>query len=376
MVRRAGGGGYDRPVHILHLETGRRLYGGPRQVILLLEGLRTGVGGAGGVTVTLACPTDSAIADAARARDLPVVTCDLGGDLDLACIARLGSVIRQVQPDLVHVHSRRGADLFGGLAALLAGTPAILTRRVDNPDTPLLGTLKYRAYDRIVAISAAVLAQLRAEGVPAEKLRLVRSAVDPWACQPSWTRERFLEAFGLDGTRRVCAVVAQLIPRKGHALLLEAWPMIRNRCGDAQLLIFGTGSQEATLRERADQGGTVTFAGYRADLREFLGHVDLLIHPATQEGLGVSLLEAQAAGVAVVGFDAGGVPEAVENGVTGVLVDPGNPAALADAVIKLLDRPNVRRQLGEAGRRRVEAQFAPGVMVDAYMAIYQEVLGS
>lgn len=355
-------------MHVLHLETGRRLYGGARQVLLLMAGLE-----AEGVKGTLVCPADSEVGPAAWELGLDVVTMPVGGDLDVTAVVRLGQVIRERRPDLVHAHSRRGADFFGGLAAVLAGLPAVLTRRVDNPDTPLVGALKYRAYDRIVAISGAVAAQLRAEGVPAAKIRRIPSAVDPAACQPTWTAERFRAEFGLEPGQRTCAVVAQLIPRKGHRLLLEAWPMVRNHCPDARLLLFGTGPLEAELKARPDLGATVIFAGYRPDLREYLGHVDLLLHPALREGLGVSLLEAQAAGVPVVGFLAGGVPEAVVDGTTGVLVDPGNGAALAEAASRLLDQPNLRARLGAAGRARVAARFSPGAMTAAYLSLYREL---
>jgi glycosyltransferase involved in cell wall biosynthesis len=369
----------------LHLETGRYLYGGPRQVLLLLDGLRKR-----GVEVTLACPTDSAIAAAATAAGHDVITHVIDGDLDVSAISFLTRLVQRRKPDLLHAHSRRGADFFGGLAATIARVPAVLTRRVDNPDTPVVGSLKYLAYDRVVAISNAVRAQLESQGVPLEKLRTIRSSIDADACQPTWSRERFLAEFALEPTNRVVAVVAQLIPRKGHTLLLEAWPMIRNRCPDARLLVFGAGPLKADLQNRAGQGGTVTFAGFRPDLREFLGRIDLLVHPATGEGLGISLLEAQAAGVPVVALAAGGVPEAVADGATGLLVPPGNltapfatPAAtlaatlaagLADGVIELLDDPNRRRQLGIAGAARIRAEFSPDRMVEDYIELYREVL--
>ena len=382
----------------LHLETGRHLYGGPRQVLLLLDGLRQR-----GVEVLLACPTGSAIADAATAAGHEVITHAIGGDLDVSAIAFLSRTIERRKPDLLHAHSRRGADFFGGLAATIARIPAVLTRRVDHPDTPVFGGLKYVAYDRVVAISDAVRAQLERQGVTPAKLRTIRSSIDASACQPTWTREQFLAEFNLEPANRVVAVVAQLIPRKGHALLLEAWPRILARCPGARLLVFGRGPLEAELRSRAGQLGltlaaaptpagahpaatdpasSVTFAGFRPDLRDFLGRIDLLVHPATREGLGVGVLEAQAAGVPVVALNAGGVPEVVVDGVTGLLVAPGNaatpPAALATslatAVIQLLDDPGRRLKLGTAAAARIRAEFSPDRMVEDYIALYREVL--
>jgi len=395
-------------MHVLHLETGRHLYGGPRQVIELMRGLEVR-----GVQSTLACPTGSAIAAAAAAAGLAVVTHELGGDLDVASISFLVSEVRRLKPELLHVHSRRGADIFGGLAAAVAHVPAVLTRRVDNPDTPLIGSLKYLAYERVVAISSAVRTQLEAQGVPAAKLATIRSSVTATDCTPAWPREKFLAEFGIEpGQRtvaivaqliprkghalflkawprekflaefgiepgqRTVAIVAQLIPRKGHALFLKAWPLIRAQCPDARLLIFGSGPLEAELKSRTGWGGTTTFCGFRPELREFLGHFDLLVHPALHEGLGVSLLEAQAAGVAIVAFAAGGVPEVVADGETGLLVPPGDTPALAAAVIRLLGDPNLRQQFGAAGRNRVQSRFGPLQMVDSYLALYRQVLAA
>ncbi|MBN8280846.1 MAG: glycosyltransferase, partial [Gammaproteobacteria bacterium] len=123
----------------LHLETGRHLYGGPRQVLLLLDGLARR-----GARVTLACAADSAIAGAATAAGHRVVTHPITGDLDVSAVSFLTRLVQQEAPDLLHAHSRRGADYFGGLAAALAHVPAVLTRRVDSADPPLIGTLKYR----------------------------------------------------------------------------------------------------------------------------------------------------------------------------------------------------------------------------------------
>lgn len=356
-------------MHILHVETGTKLYGGARQVLMLLDGLARL-----GVRSTLACPAKSAIAEAAAAAGHDVARLDFQGDLDPRLRRQLTALIDSTGADLLHAHSRRGADLHGGLAAR-GRVPAVLTRRVDNPDTPLVGRLKYRHYDRVVAISNAVLEQLHANGIPDERLRLVRSAVEDAPLEPAWDIARFRSTFGLEPETRSVGVIAQLIPRKGHGFLLDAWSRVRARTGDARLLIFGQGPLDSGLRARAAGDDSIVFAGFRPDLRQFLGHLDLVVHTAVREGLGVALLEAQAAGVPVAGFAAGGVAEAVLDGITGRLVPPGDVAALADAMTALLDNGDLRRQLGEAGRDRVRREFSPARMAAAYVDIYRELLG-
>src|SRR5436190_5386222 len=136
-------------MRIAHVEAGRHLYGGAAQVNYLLEGLT-----ARGVENLLLCPKESELGAASPAglvRPLPV-----RGDLDAMMLPRLAAELKRLKPDLVHVHSRRGADLYGGLAAALAGVPAVLTRRVDAPEHAVLAWLKYRPYRAIVALSHAI----------------------------------------------------------------------------------------------------------------------------------------------------------------------------------------------------------------------------
>ena len=234
----------------LHLETGRHLYGGPRQVLLLLDGLRKR-----GIDATLACPTDSAIAGAAEAAGHHVITHAIGGDLDVSAISFLTRTVQRLKPDLLHAHSRRGADFFGGLAATLARVPAMLTRRVDNPDTPVVGTPQVpglrpgRGHLRRRPRPSS-----RTRACPPAKLRTIRSASTRTPASPPGPGSSFLAEFGLEPGNRIVAVVAQLIPRKGHALLLEAWLLIHKRCPDARLLIFGAGPLRPTSRPARGRG--------------------------------------------------------------------------------------------------------------------------
>jgi glycosyltransferase involved in cell wall biosynthesis len=326
---------------------------------------------------TLVCPEGSLVAVAAQARGIEVVPVPMSGDLDFGFVLRLRRVIRQVQPSLVHVHSRRGADRFGGLAAILAGVPAVLSRRVDRRESAWARP-RYWPYKRVIAISDCIGEQLLATGLPERKLRLVNSGVLPEACAPSWSREKFLAEFGLGADDFVIAMIAQLIPRKGHRYLIDALPKIHASFRGTRVLLFGAGSQEqklAELIERKRLGDIVQLAGHRLDLLEFLGHVQLVVHPATREGLGVSLLEAQAAGIPVVGSRVGGVTQAVSDGVTGTLVAPRDSDALAAAIIRLVWNPRDRAAMSAAARARIAEHFSADGMVQGNLAVYQEIIG-
>jgi glycosyltransferase involved in cell wall biosynthesis len=359
-------------MRIAHLEAGRHLYGGAAQVRYLVDGLT-----ARGVHNLLLCPTDSELAGAAGStsvRGLPML-----GDLDVGLPVRLVRALARFRPDLVHVHSRRGADVYGGIAATLSGIPAVLTRRVDSSEPAWLARFKYKPYAAVVALSRAIEKQLAAAGVDAARVARIPSAVDTARFRPdAAARARLLAAFQLPDDALVVGVVAQLIERKGHGALLALLPQLVSEQPTLRVLLFGRGPLEPNLRARIAAlglGDHVVLAGFRTDLPELLPGLDVLAHPATREGLGLALLEAASSGVPVVAYAAGGVPDAVVDGVTGLLVPVGDTAALRTALARLLAGRVERARLGAAARAHMERHFGIGGLVDAHLSLYDRVLG-
>lgn len=356
---------------VLHVETGLHLYGGAQQVAFLLQGLQTHA-----VESTLVCPPGAAIGQAFAGSPVEVIELPCSGDADLGFVARLHRVLRERRPDLVHLHSRRGADVLGALAARLAGIPVVLSRRVDNRESPAWVALKYRLHDRVIAISQGIAEVLAGEGVPPSKLRVVRSSLDPRPWQSAESRAVLAAEFGLPTDPLIIGVVAQLIERKGHRVLFAALRTLPDR-SRLRVICFGQGPlREALEREAADLGEVVRFAGFRRDLPRWIGALDLLVHPALAEGLGVSLLQASAAGVPIIASRAGGMPEAVADGVSGLLVEPGNATALAGALRTLIDDACLRARLGTQGRARIEREFSVEQMVEGNLAVYRELIGA
>ncbi len=356
---------------VLHVEAGKHYYGGARQVAYIIEGLARR-----GVDNLLACPPGAGIA-AACAGHAQVVEMKMGGDADIGMALRLAALIRRERPDIVHLHSRRGADLWGGLAAKLSGVPCVLSRRVDNPEPRWLVALKYRLYDHVITISEGIRQVLLAEGLAPARVSCVRSAVDASPYLAPVDAAAFRAEFGLPADARVIGVVAQLIARKGHRYVIEAMASLRARHPDVRVIFFGQGPlREALEAEVAQCGltGVIRFAGFRTDLPRWLGGLDILAHPADMEGLGVSLLQASAAAVPIVTSRAGGLPEAVADGVSGLLIAPGDVPALTAALARLLDDAALRRRLGEAGRARILEQFSVDAMVEGNLALYRRLL--
>lgn len=359
---------------VVHLETGRHVYGGALQVLLLVEGLARR-----GVENLLVVPDGSAVAEEARRRALPVRSLPMAGEADLAFPFRFRRLLRDEAPDLVHLHSRRGADTLGAVTTKLARIPTVLSRRVDNPEAGWSLGAKYRLFDAVITISEAIRRVLLEQGVPAEKVRCVHSALDPTPFQGPCRGEEFRRAFGLEEGDRVVGMAAQFIPRKGHDTLLAALPAILRSHPDTRFLLFGRGPLRKEVETKVREAGladTVLLPGFRDDLPFLLPCLDLLVHPASMEGLGVILLQASAAGIPIVASAVGGIPEAVAHRENGLLVPPGDPNALAEAVVTLLENPDQARAMGEAGREKVRSLFSVEGMVEGNLAVYKEILGS
>lgn len=360
---------------VLHLETGRHLYGGARQVAYLIEGLK-----AHGVTSLLGAPAESRILETSSEHCAAIIPLQTEKGTGFGLYREVRAAIRQYHPDLLHVHSRRLAvDFWGALAARREKIPAVLSRRVDNPEPGWLARLKYALFDHVITISEGIRRVLLREGVAPEHVTTVRSAIDIEEFTTHCDRTAFLETFKQPDDALTIGVIAQLIPRKGHRHLLSILPELHREFPDLRVLIFGQGPLQVSLTQAIEDAGLndiVKLAGFRTDLPRWLPCLDLVVHPADMEGLGVSLIQAAASGVPIVASRAGGMPEVVHHEENGLLIEPGNTVELKAALERLLADPSLRKRMGQASRALAESSFSNSVMVAGNLAIYQRVLAA
>jgi len=359
-------------VKVVHVELGRHLYGGARQVAYLLDGLAAWPG-----DHVLVCAEGAAVARAIHNPAVKVRQVAFRGDADVGFVWRLRRLLLAERPDLVHVHSRKG-DLPAIFAGRLAGVRVVLSRRVDNPPNWVDLHLKIPRCARIITISAGIFAVLRAAGVAVGRLACVPSAIDASAFGATRDRAWLERELGVLADAPLVGIAAQLIPRKGHEVLFAALADVLPHHPTLRVLVLGRGPLEAELQahvQSAGMGEVVRFAGFRTDLPRILPCLDVLAHPACMEGLGIALLEAAACSVPIVASRAGGMPEVVEDGVNGYLVDPGDSASLAERLDRLLRDPALARNMGAAGRQRVAERFAVPRMVEGNYRVYEAVLG-
>lgn len=356
---------------VLHIEAGRFLYGGAQQVAWLTHGLAQR-----GVQNVLVCPEDGAIQNAV-ADSTVIHAITMRGDLDLGLVSRLTKIIRAESPDLVHIHSRRGADVFGGIAARLTGVPCVLSRRVDNRESRWFAPVKYRLFQRVVVISEAIGRVLVNCGVNPQAITTVRSAVDAASYDLPADQAWFQQAFSLPADEVTIGVVAQLIPRKGHRYLLQVLPELLTKYPQLHVLIFGQGPLQSELADtvaRPEYCGRVQMAGFRDDLRRVMPNLYAVVHPAEKEGLGVALLQASACGVPVIAAEAGGIPEIVLHDQNGLTFEVGDVETLNQYIDLLLSDPAMRERLGGEGRELANTAFSIDAMVAGNLKVYQSLL--
>jgi glycosyltransferase involved in cell wall biosynthesis len=214
-------------------------------------------------------------------------------------------------------------------------------------------------------------------GVPSSKVVNVGTAVRLDRFEGSTGGAGVREEFALDRRDFVAVVVGRLYEAKGLEWAVAAVPSILERRPEFRLLLVGEGPLEQELRRRVAQNGltdTVVFAGRRDDVPRILKAADLLILPSEAETAPLTVLEGMAAGLPVVATDVGGVAEAVERGVTGLLIEPRDPRAIAEAVLSVGALPDRGAAMGDAARRAVRAQFSTEALVDRVTKLYERVL--
>jgi len=354
---------------VLHIEGGTHVYGGAYQVLQLLRLLK------GRGEHFLACPEGSDVAAEALKAGIEVLPIPLNGEASLPSYFALRAIIKERKPDIVHVHSRRGADVWGVLAAWRSGTKLIVTRRVDNPEPRWLARLRYAPATRVVGISEKIRAVLASEGVPEGKLRCIRSGVDTAAYTPCADRGILKAEFGIGDDEKTVLMAAQFIRRKGHATLLAAIPGILEKCPKTRFLLAGQGPLLAEVRAAAAEfGDRVIVPGFRSDLAKILPACTLLAHPAESEGLGVVILQAAACGVPVVASRAGGIPEVVCDGQSGFLVEPGNVRQFALRIASLLADDTLAAEMGRHARDYAVNELSIDATAKANHTMYSELV--
>jgi glycosyltransferase involved in cell wall biosynthesis len=365
-----------KPRPIYHLDGEPGLRGGERQLLYLAAALRA----RGRRGVVYAREGGELEAEARRQ----------GFETGCASAARLIWRARS-EGAIIHAHTGHAA----GTAALAswAGVPSISHRRVDFPVSGLSARMKYGAASKIVCVSKAIAQIMKAAGAPEPRLSVIPDGLPVTAEESKWAavepgrftlpsseeraacRRAISQEFNIPPDALMIGNLAALVPHKDHASLLAAAVIVLLQRPKVKFLIAGRGPEEASLFEsikRMGLLGKVILLGHRPDPIPLLKALDIYVQSSWGEGMGSVLIEAAACGVPIAATSAGGIPEVVENGETGLLSAPRHPESLAEALVRLIDDKSLRESLAAEGRKRV-SRFGLTRMANDMEKIYDSI---
>src|SRR5438105_2426016 len=387
----------EPPIRILRVIARLNMGGPALHVAYLTSGLAPR-----GYETTLVAGTlargEEAMAFVAEQLGVPVVTIDelhreISPLRDAVAVIRLARLIRRLRPDILHTHTAK-AGAIGRLAAVLAGEarpPIVLhtfhghvLRGYFDP----VRTAGFRVLERALARSStaliAVSPEVRDELValdvaPAKRFAVVRLGIEleQRVAAENGRRAESLRLLGVKPDRFVVGWIGRMteVKRADHVLL--AFRRLRESGVDAFLCLVGDGPDRPAIERRAHELGIMRhtfFLGFQQDVAPFYAAFDALVLPSANEGTPVSAIEALAAGKPVVATQVGGVPDVVEEGEDGFLVDPGATDELADRLAQLARDPALRERMGKAGRARVLPRYAVERLVDDVDRLYRSLL--
>jgi L-malate glycosyltransferase len=325
---------------------------------------------------------EAGLASRLRELDIDVTNLGLRGALRPATwrrIAALASRCRETGVDLVHGYLFQG-NLIAAAVSILGGVPCITSvRNVDDWKRArhrIASGAAHRRARRVLFNSNAVRERtVDRERIPPDRTVVIYNGV---ADLGRASREAAALENPPEGGAPLIVCVASLREKKGHAHLLEAFRIVRDRVPSARLLLAGDGPLRSALERRAAAAGlsgAVQFLGHRHDVADLLGRSDLFVLSSLEEGMPNALLEAMSAGLPAVVTDVGGSAEVVVEGETGSLVPPARPEAMAERMTALLLDEDLRRRQSRAARLRYQALFTLDRMIAAYHDLYADVLG-
>lgn len=373
---------------VLHVITDTNIGGAGRYLLYLLPqpAFRD-------VDIAVACPDGelSVRLEAAGIRRLNISGRDISFSPRLT--RELAALVKAEKPDIVHTHG----SLSGRIAARMRKIPVVYTKhgQVRTPDrrgiassqagpfTRLVNRVATRVLaDRVIAVSDRVRKELEDSGIQPSMITVIPNGIDlsPYRQKAKRTSKAKAADADAQGKRSfLIGTVARLSPEKGIDTLLDAAKIVVTSYPSARFVIAGTGPLERELAQKVRDlrlENCVRMVGFVDNVPGLFSGLDLYVLPSDTEGIPLALLEAMAAGLPVVATRVGGVPEVVVDGVTGFLVPPRQPKALAQAIVRLLVDPDLAKSMGASGRERAESMFDARVTAERTVQVYRDVLAS
>jgi glycosyltransferase involved in cell wall biosynthesis len=372
----------DRKHRILFIEHAVGIGGGQLGVLDLLKELDTGR-----FEPVVTCVAEGELARRFRSLGVQVEILDIRRVLrrnPVHTLARMRDLSRLIQShgvDLIHVNAMK-ALLFCGLIARLHGVPVIWHCHVPSDFRGLFDPAGSAIARTIIANSESVMGRFSGSWIARGKARLMYEAIDFSGLQPDRSGVKVRRELGIEDHATVIGTVGRLVEEKGIEYALAAMPGIIDGKPDTALLIVGEGvgpdcQYSRRLKAMASDLGIsrhVRFAGFRSDVGECFGAMDIVLMPSLREGFGRTVAEAMAMGKPVIASRVGGIPEIIDDGTTGILVPPEDSMSIAAAVRALTEDPERALRMGKAGRLSVLRRFDVKILARTVEGIYSDIL--
>ena len=377
-------------IRVLTLIESASVTGPARNLIEFAQRARQPIGELPAVAVTLLTyrrgSTESALAQAAHAAGVPIITINERRRWDMRVLPQLKRVVNEHNPDILETRNVKSHFFVRSLGlhrdyrwvAWNHGYTA--TSWLDRAYTQLDRWSLRRAY-RMVTVCRPFADALTSLGVPREKITILHNSVKPFAPPPPEVVERQRRSLGLRDDEHVVLSVGRLSREKGHADLLRAAAALAKLPGTPpfRIVIVGDGPERSSLTRLASQLGIdkqVTLAGFQRDTATYYSLASVVAVPSHSEGSPNVVLEAMAAGLPIVANSVGGIPEILQDGITGLLVPARKPDWMARAIRRTLCEPELRNRLAQAARARALSDYSADVYTRRLVRFYTEVVSS
>lgn len=294
----------------------------------------------------------------------------IGGKVNVLAIHRIAKAAKRHHADLVQ-STLSSASWWCGWMETLGGPKTV--GHVQG----FTSAAWHRRQSHLLAVSGAVRDDLIAQGIPADRITVLYNALEPDEFRPQREASSVRAEFGADAHTPVIGTFAHLSVKKGYRELVAAMPKVLAVFPDAQFWIFGQGDLQEELEQTARQGGFIKqmrFAGFRRDAAAMMNAIDIMALPSHREPCALAYIEAALLAKPIVACRAGGAPESVADGETGILIPVGNGHAVAEAILTLLENRDAARQMGLAGRERAREIFSWSRFVNTLEDVYERVL--
>ncbi len=333
-----------------------------------------------GVKLTLGCNPGSVLGERAKEEGIRVIPIRMRNEIDILAVIFLVATIQKEKFEIIHCHTMRD-HVLGSLAARYLGTlPVVRTQHIHYPENPsLMAQLAYKKWtDKIICNSEFIRKNLLDVGIDSSLLTMVHNGINLDRMKYFGKPKQFKAEIGFINEETLVGCIGSLFQTKGQEYLIKAFPGILQNHSHCRLVIVGDGPERGKLETLVDELNIrkeVVFTGKRKDIPDILASLDLMVVPSVwDEPFGLVSLEAMSMRVPLIVTSVGGIPEVVENNITGITVQPGDCEALMKAVVRIIDDRELTSKIVDNAEKRVREYFNAHRMASQVEVIYGQLV--